>query len=133
MIPPGIAMVLIFPYAGRAAELIDHRLLISGGIGFFAVSFWLMSGADANTGFWTLAWWLVLSRIGLGFVMPALQLGALSHIEISRLSQASAAFNFVRQLGGAFGVNLMSVVLERRHIYHADYLLSTQTHGSMRP
>lgn len=130
MIPPGIAMALIFPFAGRAAELVDHRLLIGGGIGFFAVSFWLMSGADANTGFWTLAWWLVLSRIGLGFVMPALQLGALSHIEISRLSQASAAFNFVRQLGGAFGVNLMSVVLERRNSFHADYLLSTQTYGS---
>ena len=62
--------------------------------------------------------------------MPALQLGALSHIEISRLSQASAAFNFVRQLGGAFGVNLMSVVLERRNSFHADYLLSTQTYAS---
>jgi EmrB/QacA subfamily drug resistance transporter len=130
MIPPGIAMVLIFPYAGKVAELVDHRLLIGCGIGFFAVSFWLMSGADANTGFWTLAWWLVLSRIGLGFVMPALQLGALSHIEISRLSQASAAFNFVRQLGGAFGVNLMSIALERRNTFHADYLLSTQTYGS---
>ena len=51
-------------------------------------------------------------------------------IEISRLSQASAAFNFVRQLGGAFGVNLMSIALERRNTFHADYLLSTQTYGS---
>lgn len=130
MIPPGIAMALLFPVAGRLAELVDHRLLISGGIGFFATSFWLMSGADANTGFWSLAWWLVLSRLGIGLVIPALQLGALSDIEASRLSQAAAAFNFMRQIGGAFGVNLMSVVLERRHIFHADYLLSTQTFGS---
>lgn len=130
MIPPGIAMALLFPVAGRLAELVDHRLLISGGIGFFATSFWLMSGADANTGFWALAWWLVLSRLGIGLVIPALQLGALSDIEPSRLSQAAAAFNFMRQIGGAFGVNLMSVVLERRHIFHADYLLSTQTFGS---
>ena len=130
MIPPGIAMALLFPFAGKLAELVDHRLLIGGGIGFFATSFWLMSGADANTGFWALAWWLILSRLGIGLVIPALQLGALSHIEVSRLSQAAAAFNFMRQLGGAFGVNLMSVVLERRHIFHADYLLSTQTYGS---
>ena len=62
--------------------------------------------------------------------MPAIQMGAMTHIEVSRLTQASASFNFIRQLGGAFGVNLMSVALDRSTAQHADYLLSTQTWGS---
>ena len=72
----------------------------------------------------------MISRIGLGLVMPALQMGALSHIEVSRLTQASGSFNFIRQLGGAFGVNLMSIALDRRTSVHADYMLSTQTFGN---
>ncbi|MFM7273215.1 MAG: hypothetical protein ACKO4A_05070 [Gammaproteobacteria bacterium] len=36
----------------------------------------------------------------------------------------------MRQLGGAFGVNLMSVVLERRRSVHADQLAATQTWGN---
>jgi hypothetical protein len=35
--------------------------------------------------------------------------------------------NFIRQLGGAFGVNLLAVLLERRTTLHADALAATQT------
>jgi len=130
MIPGGMAMVLLFPYAGRLADRIEHRVLISCGIGFFALSFWLMSSADANTSFAALAWWIVISRIGIGLVMPALQMGALGSVDAARLTQASGSFNFIRQLGGAFGVNLMSVTLEQRTSFHFDYLISTQTFGN---
>jgi DHA2 family multidrug resistance protein len=130
MIPAGAVMVLIFPFAGRLADRADHRLLVGAGVLFFASSFWLLSRADANTGFWTLAWWIILSRVGIGLVMPALQMGALTGVEPARLTQASGSFSFMRQMGGAFGVNLMSVVLERRTSMHADYLASTQTFGN---
>jgi EmrB/QacA subfamily drug resistance transporter len=130
MLPGGLAMVLIFPVAGRLADHVEHRTLIGCGIVFFALAFWLLSGADGNTGFWSMAWYIVISRLGIGLVMPALQMGALSGIEISRLTQASGSFNFTRQMGGAFGVNLMSITLERRNSFHADYMLSTQTFGN---
>ena len=35
--------------------------------------------------------------------------------------------NFARQLGGAFGVNLLSVILDRRTFFHSDTLTSLQT------
>ncbi|MFM7785124.1 MAG: DHA2 family efflux MFS transporter permease subunit [Gammaproteobacteria bacterium] len=130
MIPAGLAMVLIFPFAGRLADRLDPRLLISTGILFFVLAFWLLRSADANTAFATMAWWIVLSRVGVGLVMPALQMHALASVTPERLTQASGSFNFVRQLGGAFGVNLMSVVLERRRSVHADQLAATQTWGN---
>lgn len=130
MIPPGFVMLLLFPFAGRFADTMDHRVLLGIGILFSATSFWLMTGADANTAFWTFVWWNVLNRIGVSLVMPALQMGAMMHVDANRLTQASASFNFIRQLGGAFGVNLMSVALDRSTAMHADYLLATQTYGS---
>lgn len=127
MIPAGLVMLIIFPVAGRLADRADHRVLITFGIAFFSTSFWLMSEADSNTAFLTFAWWIVLSRVGIGLVMPALQMGALSQVNPAQITQASGSFNFVRQLGGAFGVNLMSVALERRTSFHGDYLMTTQT------
>ena len=38
--------------------------------------------------------------------------------------------NFARQLGGAFGVNLLSVTLDRRTFFHSDTLTATQTPGN---
>jgi hypothetical protein len=38
--------------------------------------------------------------------------------------------NFARQLGGAFGVNLLSVMLDRRTFFHSDTITSLQTAGN---
>lgn len=128
LMPAGFIMVLIFPFSGRLADRYDRRLLISGGIAFFAAAFWLMASADKGTSFWTFTFWVILSRIGIGLVMPALQMGALAGIEISRINAASGSFSFVRQLGGAFGVNLSSIILDQRTALHREIFADTQTY-----
>ena len=42
------------------------------------------------------------------------------------LGQGSGAINFVRQLGGAFGVNLLSIALERRSQLYVDSFTAAQ-------
>ena len=127
LMPAGFIMVLAFPLSGRLADRYDKRLIISAGVLFFAYAFWLMASADAGTSFWTFAFWVVLSRIGIGLVMPALQMGALAGIEVARINSASGSFSFMRQLGGAFGVNLSSILLERRTNLHRETFTDTQT------
>jgi DHA2 family multidrug resistance protein len=130
LMPAGFIMVLAFPLSGRLCDRYDKRLLISAGILFFALAFWLMAGADAGTSFWTFAFWVILSRIGIGLVMPALQMGALAGIEVSRINSASGSFSFIRQLGGAFGVNLSSILLEQRTELHRQIFADTQTYAN---
>jgi len=43
------------------------------------------------------------------------------------MSQASGSINFTRQLGGAFGVNLIAILVESRTAFHSSALTSTQT------
>ncbi len=130
LMPAGFIMVLAFPLSGLLSDHSDRRLLISTGILFFAASFWFMAGADVGTSFWTFAFWVILSRLGLGLVMPALQIGALTGIEVARINSASGSFSFIRQLGGAFGVNLSSIMLERRTNMHRETFIDTQTYAS---
>ena len=42
-----------------------------------------MGSADANTPFWTFAWWWIVGRIGLGLIVPAL-------LYLGRVVQAQA-------------------------------------------
>jgi hypothetical protein len=58
---------------------------------------------------------------------PALNAGALRALPAELLAQGSGAVNFVRQLGGALGVNLISVLIERRTAFHGDALAQAMT------
>jgi MFS family permease len=50
---------------------------------------------------------------------------AVGQIELPRLSEAEAAYYFVRQLGNSFGVTFASVLLDRRLTFHSSRLLDT--------
>jgi hypothetical protein len=60
--------------------------------------------------------------VGLGFIMPSLNLAALRALDRPLIAQGASAINFVRQLGGAAGVSLCAIVLEWRVAAHGDNL-----------
>ena len=60
----------------------------------------------------------IVGRIGLGFILPSLNLGALRGLEPVLLPQGSSVISFVRMLGGAAGVSLCGIVLEWRLSAH---------------
>ncbi len=114
LMPAGLVLAVVFPIAGRLTDRTPAHVAVTFGLLLFAFSSFLLTGVDANTPFWQLAWWIILGRIGLGFVMPSLNAGALKALPFTLIGQGSGAINFMRQLGGAFGVNLLSILLERR-------------------
>ncbi|MDB5843646.1 MAG: transporter, partial [Polaromonas sp.] len=71
---------------------------------------------------WLLALWATLGRIGLGFILPSLNLGSLRPLPKELVSQGASAISFVRMLGGAIGVSLCGIVLEWRLAAHGDSL-----------
>ena len=127
LMPAGFVLVLVFPLAGFLSDRVSPGLLIGVGLIFFAYSSWLMGQVSAETSFWTLAWWTVIGRIGLGAIFPSLSAASLKVLPPELLAQGSGTMNFIRQLGGAIGTALLVVFLERRTIFHGDVLAATQT------
>ncbi len=114
LLVPGFALALAIALAGRLTDRVPPRYVVAGGLGCFALSSLLLAFATGATTFWLLALWLTIGRVGLGFIIPALNVGAVESLPPQFLGQASAAVNFARQLGGAVGVNLLAVLLDWR-------------------
>lgn len=112
MLPAGIVLGMTFPLAGRLADRHSARVLVVFGIGAFALSATLFALSDLELAFGWLVLWTVLGRIGIGFMLPALSTGALNPLEPQELGAGSSTLNFMRQLGGAFGVNLVALTVE---------------------
>ena len=127
LMPAGLMLGVLMPFGGYLSDRVPARALICAGLLCFSVSAYGLSGVDVDTPFWTLAWFVVLSRIGLALIKPSLNVTALRALPAHQLSQGAGMINFTRQLGGAFGVNLLSVMLDRRAFFHSDTLTAMQT------
>ncbi len=127
LMPAGLLLGVFMPVAGYLSDRLSARVLIIAGLLCFAVSSYWLGSVDANTPFWTVAWCVIVSRLGLALIKPALNVTALRSLRPELLGQGAGMINFSRQLGGAFGVNLLSVALDRRTFFYSDALTSTQT------
>ncbi|MCL1860623.1 MAG: DHA2 family efflux MFS transporter permease subunit [Proteobacteria bacterium] len=127
LMPAGIVLGIIFPLTGALSDRFPPYILIFIGMFLFAASNYLMSFVDTNIAFWTLAGYVVLGRIGLGFIMPSLNSGALKVLDPRLIGYGAGAINFIRQLGGAIGVNILSVYMERQTTLYA-HAINTMRH-----
>ncbi|MBT6272580.1 MAG: DHA2 family efflux MFS transporter permease subunit, partial [Chromatiales bacterium] len=127
LMPAGLLLVAVLPLTGRIADKLPHHVPIMLGLVCFAIGVGAMSTSDINTPFWTFAILICISRFGLAFIIPSLNVGALSTLHPSQVSRGSGNVNFIRQLGGAVGTNLIVVWLQLRTSFHAEGFVSTQT------
>ena len=118
LLPAGLVLALTIPLAGKLADRFPPNLLVSFGLMLLAASFGLMALGSPGTPYVLLVAWAVIGRVGLGFVLPALSLGAMRGVDRSLIAQGASTINFMRQLGGAIGVSLVGIVLEWRLASH---------------
>lgn len=132
LMPGGLVLGVVMPLAGRFADRLPAYALIMAGLTIFGWSSLYMSEAGTSTYFWDFVGWIALGRIGLGLIMPSLNSGALRVLDAKHMAQGAGAINFSRQLGGALGVSLLSVYLERQMEDYAQEFSALQngTHAA---
>ena len=127
LLPAGLVVVVVTPLFGRAADQFPPAGLITAGLLLFMCGTLLLSGGDGNTPYLHIMLFAVVCRIGMGCITPTLTATAIAAVPEDRLKQGTGTINFFRQLGGAFGINTLVALLERRTEFHVDAMAATQS------
>ena len=122
LLPSGLALACTIALAGRLSDRFPTHVLVSAGLALLALSFGLTLTMHLSSSIWVLVAFTVLGRIGLGFILPSLNIGAMRGLHKELIPQGASAINFARMLGGAAGVSLCGIVLEWRLSVHGDAL-----------
>jgi DHA2 family multidrug resistance protein len=121
--PGGIGNMLSLLVAGRLVARVDQRLLLAVGAAVNIVALSWMSNLSLHMGFWNLVGPRFLQGFGMGFIFVPLQTLALATVRLDRLTNATAAFNVVRNVGGSIGIAVVTTLLARRSQYHQAVLV----------
>jgi DHA2 family multidrug resistance protein len=132
LMPAGIVLGVVMPVAGRLADRFPPAPLVAAGLLLLSASIVLIAYVNPLSALVSLIAWAVVGRIGLGLVLPALSLGALRGLAPAQLPQAAGVTSFLRQLGGAIGVNLVGLVLEWRLAAHGAGAAHSGVHATDR-
>ena len=127
MLPAGIVLAITIALVGRLADRQPTWMLVSIGLALLALSFALMIVLRLDSGIWLLVIFATIGRIGLGFILPSLNIGSMRPLAKPLIPQGASAISFLRMLGGATGVSLCAIVLEWRLSVHGDSLINPTT------
>jgi EmrB/QacA subfamily drug resistance transporter len=114
LMPAGLALALTIPVAGRLSDHAPLARTVVIGLSVMCASFGVMLTVGATTAVLWLTVFAVLGRVGLGLVIPSLNLAAARSLPMPLMPAGTSTMNFLRQLGGAVGVSLVGIVLEWR-------------------
>lgn len=134
LLPAGLVLAVTIALVGRLADRQPTHRLVSFGLVLLAASFALVVTIDLDRPAQViplLVAWAILGRIGLGFILPSLNIGSMRSLDRMVIPQGASVINFLRMLGGAAGVSLCGIVLEWRARAHG-FALDSPGGGSER-
>jgi EmrB/QacA subfamily drug resistance transporter len=111
--PQGLGMLLVMPLAGRFSDRFGGGRVALAGVSVLSLSTIPLAFIGAHTSIVYLSLVLVLRGVGIGFsFMPAMT-AAFASLRSEQLSDATPQLNVVQRIGGAIGVAVLAVVLQR--------------------
>jgi MFS transporter, DHA2 family, multidrug resistance protein len=117
-LPIGIIQGVVAPATGILSSKINPKIPIIIGALLLAISFYLNSKMSFLTEHSFIMISLYLRGLAMGLMFSPLTALATIGIPGEKMGQASGLINVLRQLGGSFGVALLSTVLTSRVVFH---------------
>lgn len=120
MIPAALTTAFMMPLIGRLLQKgVPQQYLVAGGMFlFFAYSFWGYKILTPDTGADAFFWMLIVRGVGMGMLFIPITTLSLSTLKGQQIGQGAAFTGMMRQLGGSFGVALITTFIARQNMVH---------------
>jgi DHA2 family multidrug resistance protein len=118
--PRGIGTMVAMFLVARLIGRVDIRLVILTGLLVTAVAMWEMTGFSLYMGMGPIIVTGVMQGFGLGFVFTPLSTVTFSTLPRQLLTQGTAIFSLMRNIGGSVGIAIVEALLaENTQIVHS--------------
>jgi len=124
MIPAALTTAVMMPIIGRLLSrgVKQQYLVALGLLIFFFYSFWGYKILTPDTGKDDFFWMLIVRGMGLGLLFIPITTLALSTLKGQEIGQGAAFTGMMRQLGGSFGIAVITTFIANETSKHAAYL-----------
>jgi DHA2 family multidrug resistance protein len=131
LLPGALSTAIAMLFIGRILNRVDPRWPIVLGVLIFAYSTWMLGGLNAQAGYWDVFWPRLIQGFGLGFLFVPLTTVSLNDVPIHEMAGATGVYTLLRQLGGSFGIAILTTMLTHQTAVAWNVLASgvTSLHG----
>jgi MFS transporter, DHA2 family, multidrug resistance protein len=123
LMPGGLAMLLMMPFAGQLTNVVQPRYLMASAVIVLALAMWHATSLDPDVNFWFLARMRVFQTLALPLLFVPINTASYADLPPRSTNQASALINVGRNLGGSIGVSLANSMLAERAQFHQSRLV----------
>lgn len=126
MVPAAIVTAMMMPVVGQLLQrgVKQQYLVAIGMIFFFVYSYWGYLILTPDTGKDAFFSMLIVRGIGLGLLFVPITTLALSTLKGREIGEGAAFTGMMRQLGGSFGVAVITTFIARQNMAHRNDLVS---------
>ncbi len=130
--PRGLGSLATTPLAGYLTSKTNPRKLILFGLVLGSLTMFSLSRLNLNAGYWDVLWPQVFQGVSLSFLFIPLMTMSMAGIPKEKLGNATSIFNLMRNVGGSFGISIMTTFLSRRAQFHQNRLVQNVTPGDLK-
>ncbi len=129
MIPAALMTAFMMPMVGQALQKgVPAKYLAALGMFlFFVYSFWGYKIISPQTGADNFFWMLMMRGLAMGMLFIPISMMSLSTLKGQQIGQGAAFTGMMRQLGGSFGIALITTFMSRQNAVHRNDLLVNYT------
>lgn len=125
--PRGVGAFITTFIVGRLVGRVRNRVLITVGFLLLAGSSFWLGHINLQISVWNVIWPSVLNGVAISFIFTPLTTAAVAHLRQEQIGNATGIYNLMRNLGGSFGIALVSTMIVRRAQVHQALMVSHLT------
>jgi EmrB/QacA subfamily drug resistance transporter len=110
-LPSTVVIMIVAPIAGRLADRIGSRPLMTLGLTLVSFSLFWLTGITTHSSYGYLSVAFIAMGFGMGFVMSPMSTAAMNSVDRTKAGVASGVLSMTRMVGGTFGVAVMGAIV----------------------
>ncbi len=126
LIPSSLMTGFMMPLVGKLIQRgVSQKYMITAGfLAFFCFTYWMSRVLTPDTGEEHMYWPLILRGLGLGLLFVPITSLSLSTLKGKEIGEGAAFTGMMRQLGGSFGIAIITTFISRFGQQHRVDLVS---------